>query len=79
MKAAMRTLALLLTPRFFAILPKQIVVLVRMPGCSSFDVLARYFNSSPLIVLSDNFPMIVRTALTVCSLTIGATSVKPVT
>lgn len=79
MNAAISTLALLLTPRFLAIFPRQIVVLVRIPGCSSFDVLARYFSSSPLIVLSDNFPMIVRTALTVCSLTTGATSVKPVT
>lgn len=79
MKAAIKTLDLVLTPRFFEILPKQIVVFVRMPGCSSFEVLARYLRSSPLIVLSDNFPMIVKTALTVCSRTTGATSVKPVT
>jgi hypothetical protein len=41
--------------------------------------LARYFRSSPLIVLSVNFSMIVKTDLTVCSRTIGAASVKPVT
>lgn len=75
----MRTLDLVLTPRFFEILPRQIVVFVRIPGCSSFEVLARYFKSSPLIVRSDSFPMIVRTALTVCSRTTGATSVNPVT
>lgn len=79
MKAAIKTFDLLPTPRFFAILPRQIVVFVRIPGCSSLDVLARYFKSSPLIVLSESFPMMVRTALTVCSRTTGATSVKPVT
>ena len=78
-KAAISTLALLPTPKFLAIFPKQIVVLVRMPGCSSFDVFARYLSSSPLMVRSDSFPIIVKTALTVCSLTTGATSVKPVT
>src|SRR3954469_8714133 len=77
--AAIKTLDLVLTPRFLAILPKQIVVFVRMPGCSSFEVLARYLSNSPLIVRSDNFPMIVNTALTVCSRTTGAMSVKPVT
>ena len=79
MKAAIKTLDLVLTPRFLEILPKQIVVFVRMPGCSSLEVLARYLRSSPLIVLSDSLPMIVKTALTVCSRTTGATSVKPVT
>lgn len=79
MKAAIKTLDLVLTPRFLEIFPRHIVVFVRIPGCSSFEVFARYFKSSPLIVLSDSFPMIVRTALTVCSRTTGATSVKPVT
>lgn len=79
MKAAIKTFDLVPTPKFFAILPKQIVVFVRMPGCSSLEVLARYLRSSPLMVLSDNFPMIVKTDLTVCSRTIGATSVNPVT
>lgn len=78
-KAAIKTLDLLPTPRFFEILPKQIVVFVRIPGCSSLEVLARYFKSSPLMVRSDSFPMMVRTALTVCSRTTGATSVNPVT
>lgn len=78
-KAAIRTFDLVPTPRFLEIFPKQMVVLVRIPGCSSFDVFARYFNSSPLIVLSDSFVIIVSTALTVCSRTIGAASVKPVT
>ncbi len=78
-KAAIKTLDLVLTPRFLEILPKQMVVFVRIPGCSSFEVFARHFKSSPLMVLSDNFPMIVRTALTVCSRTTGARSVKPVT
>ena len=78
-KAAIRTLDLVLAPRFLEIFPKQIVVFVRIPGCSSFEVLAKYLRSSPLMVLSDNFPMIVKTALTVCSRTTGATSVKPVT
>jgi len=77
--AAIKTLDLVPVLRFFEIFPKQIVVFVRIPGCSSFEVLARYFNSSPLMVLSDNFPMIVSTDLTVCSLTTGAISVKPVT
>ena len=79
MKAAIRTLDLVLRLRFLDILPKQIVVFVRIPGCSSFEVLARYLRSSPLMVLSDSFPMMVKTALTVCSRTTGATSVKPVT
>lgn len=78
-KAAIRTLDLEPTPRFFDILPKQIVVLVRIPGCSSLDVLARYLSSSPLMVLSDNLLIMVRTALTVCSRTTGARSVNPVT
>lgn len=52
---------------------------VRMPGCSSLDVLARYFSSSPLFVRSDNLGTTVRTALTVCSRSSGAASVKPVT
>jgi len=78
-KAAIRTFDLVLTPRFLDILPRQIVVFVRMPGCSSFEVFARYLRSSPLMVLSDSFPIIVKTALTVCSRTTGAKSVKPVT
>lgn len=66
-------------PRLRAILPRQIVVLVRMPGCSSFAVLARYLSKSPLMVRSDSLVIIVKMALTVCSRTTGATSVKPVT
>ena len=68
-----------LDPKFLAIFPRQIVVFVRIPGWSSLDVLARYFRSSPFIVRSDSFVMMVRTALTVCSRTIGATSKNPVT
>lgn len=78
-KAAIKTFDLVLLLRFLDIFPRQIVVFVRIPGCSSFEVLARYFKSSPLMVRSESFPMIVRTALTVCSRTTGATSVKPVT
>ena len=78
-KAAIKTLDLVLTPRFLDILPRHMVVFVRIPGCSSFEVFARYLRSSPLIVLSESFPMMVSTALTVCSLTTGAMSVKPVT
>lgn len=66
-------------PKFRAILPKQMVVFVRMPGCSSLDVFAKYFSSSPLITRSDSFVTTVKTALTVCSRSSGATSVKPVT
>lgn len=66
-----------LWPKFLAILPKQIVVFVRMPGCSSFAVRARNFSKSPLIVRSDSFPMTANTALTVCSRTAGAISVNP--
>lgn len=68
-----------LTPgeRFFAIFPRQIVVFVRIPGCSSFAVRAKNRSNSPLITLSDNFPITVKTALTVCSRTTGATSVNP--
>ena len=68
-----------LDPKFRAIFPRQIVVFVRIPGCSSFDVFARYFSRSPLMVRSDNLVIIVKTALTVCSRTTGAISVKPVT
>ena len=70
---------LTLAPKFLAILPKQMVVFVRIPGCSSFAVFARHFKSSPLITRSESFEIIVRTDFTVCSRTIGATSVKPVT
>ena len=65
-------------PRFLAIFPKQIVVFVLIPGCSSLEVFARHFNRSPLIIRSDTFVMIVRTDLTVCSRTSGAKSVNPV-
>ena len=65
-------------PRLRAIFPKQTVVLVRMPGCSSLDVFARHFSISPLITRSESLEMIVRVAFTVCSRTTGATSVKPV-
>lgn len=78
-KAAMRTFALLEVPRFLAILPRQIVVLVRIPGCSSLAVLARYLSSSPFIVRSDSFVIRVSTDFKVCSRTRGATSVKPET
>ena len=66
-------------PRVRAIFPRQMVVLVRIPGCSSLEVFASCFSKSPLIVRSESLVMIVRTALTVCSRTSGATSVKPVT
>jgi hypothetical protein len=65
--------------RFLASFPRQIVVLVLIPGCSSFAVFARYRNSSPLMILSDNLGTTVSTALSVCSLTIGAASVNPFT
>jgi len=94
-KAAARTLARLcqyvsvcctsnisrrtLAPKFRAIFPRQIVVLVRIPGCSSFAVFARWRRSSPFTVLSDNLGTTVRIAFTVCSLTTGAMSEKPVT
>lgn len=41
-------------PRCFAIFPRQIVVFVRIPGCSSLCVFAKYFNKSPLIFRSFN-------------------------
>src|SRR5579859_6252772 len=41
--------------RCFAIFPRQIVVFVRIPGCSSVCVFARYLSRSPLIFLSFNF------------------------
>ncbi len=66
-------------PKWRAILPKQIVVLVRIPGCSSLDVFASCFSNSPLIIRSLNFVITVKTALTVCSRSNGARSVKPVT
>ena len=66
-------------PKLRAIFPRQIVVLVRIPGCSSFAVFARCFSSSPLIVLSESFVTMVKTAFTVCSRTTGAMSEKPVT
>ena len=68
-----------LVPKLRAIFPRQMVVLVRIPGCSSLEVFASCFNKSPLIVRSERWVTIVRTALTVCSRTSGATSVKPVT
>jgi hypothetical protein len=66
--AAINTFALDDTPKFLAILPRQIVVLVRIPGCSSLAVLARYFSNSPLMVRSESLLMIVSTDLSVCSL-----------
>lgn len=78
-KAATSTLVLELWPRLLAILPKQIVVFVRIPGWSSFAVLARYLKSSPLTTRSESLLITTRTAFTVCSRTIGAKSVKPVT
>ena len=68
-----------LVPRLRAIFPRQMVVLVRIPGCSSLEVFASCFSKSPLIVRSESLVIIVKTALTVCSRTRGATSVKPVT
>lgn len=68
---------LTLAPRLRAILPRQMVVFVRIPGCSSFEVFARYFSSAPFIVRSESLVMMVRIDLTVCSRTNGATSVKP--
>ena len=47
-----------LAPRCFAILPRHIVVFVRIPGCSSACVFARCFNKSPLIFRSFNFPLL---------------------
>ena len=73
----MRTLDRDEVPRFLAIFPRQMVVFVRMPGCSSLAVLARYLSSSPLIVRSDSLPMMTSTDFRVCSRTTGATSVKP--
>lgn len=66
-------------PKLRAIFPKQMVVFVRMPGCSSLDIFARCFNNSPLITRSDNLVTTTKTALTVTSRSRGATSVKPVT
>ena len=66
-------------PRLRAIFPRHMVVLVRIPGCSSLEVFASCFSKSPFIVRSESLVMIVRIALTVCSRTSGATSVKPVT
>ena len=68
-----------LVPKLRAIFPRQIVVLVRIPGCSSLEVFASCFSNSPLIVRSESLVIIVKTALTVCSRTSGATSIKPVT
>lgn len=64
-KAAIRTLLLFETPRFLAIFPRQMVVLVLMPGCSSLAVFARYFSSSPLTTLSESLPMMTNTDLRV--------------
>ena len=70
----MRTVA----PKLRAIFPRQTVVLVRIPGCSSLEVFASCLSKSPLIVRSESLVIIVKTALTVCSRTSGAISVKPV-
>lgn len=77
--AAIRTFDLVEVPRFLAILPRQMVVLVRMPGCSSLAVLARYFSNSPFIVRSESLDISVSTDFKVCSRTRGATSVNPET
>lgn len=74
----MRTLARDEVPRFLAILPRHIVVFVRIPGCSSLAVLASCLSRSPLIVRSESLVMMTRTDLSVCSRTTGAISVKPV-
>ena len=68
-----------LVPKLRAIFPRQMVVLVRIPGCSSLEVFASCFSKSPLIVRSESLVIMVKTALTVCSRTSGAMSVKPVT
>ncbi len=78
-KAAINTFALDEDPRCLAILPRHIVVFVRIPGCSSFAVLARYRSSSPFIVRSESLVTRVRTDFSVCSRTTGAKSVKPLT
>lgn len=77
--AAIKTLALVEPLRCLASFPRQMVVFVRIPGCSSFPNLARYLSSSPLMVRSDSFVTIVRTDFSVCSRTRGARSVNPVT
>ena len=71
-----RSLTLLL--RCFAILPRQIVVFVLMPGSASLAVLARYLRRSPLTTRSESFVMSVSIDFTVCSRRRGAWSVKPV-
>ena len=58
--------------RFFAILPRHIVVFVLMPGSGSLAVFARYFNSSPFMIRSLSFETIVSIDLTVCSRNSGA-------
>lgn len=78
-KAAIRTFERVDTPRERAIFPRQIVVLVRIPGCSSLEVRASCLRRSELIVRSDSLVIMIRTALTVCSRIRGAISVKPVT
>lgn len=78
-KAAMRTFEREETPRDLAILPRQMVVLVRIPGCSSLDVRASCLRRSELMVRSESLVMIVRTDFTVCSRMRGAASLKPVT
>ena len=75
--------------RCFAIFPRQMVVFVRIPGCSSLCVFAKYFNRSPLIFLSFNchqcafskalktLGITTSTARTVCSRITGTISVNP--
>ena len=65
--------------RCFEILPRHIVVFVRIPGCSSLAVLAKCLRSSPFRIRSESFGARERTALTVCSRTRGTTSENPVT
>ena len=77
-KAAIRTFDRDEVPRCLAIFPRQMVVFVRIPGCSSFAVLASCLSRSPLIVRSESFVMMTSTDFRVCSLTTGVTSVKPV-
>lgn len=72
-------ITLTLELRLRAIFPRQMVVLVLIPGCSSFAVLAKCLRSSPLRVRSDNFGATDKMDLTVCSRTTGVMSVKPVT
>ena len=53
-KADARIFFLVAGEMYSAILPRQMVVLVRMPGSSSVWHLAKYFNRSPLTIDADS-------------------------